>query len=138
MAIRLKNGTGKILNGCTVSFAVEQFSSTSLSKSDTTLEFATQVNATSPKTGTWVSRAVYSPTITSATYANLNGASSANRTTKTVVLNNLNIGPNDDLWLRWTVSSTPLYLNLQGDSRSEKCPFLSTTLPYCSQCDMSL
>ncbi|MFA9196814.1 MAG: immunoglobulin domain-containing protein [Aliarcobacter sp.] len=106
MAMRLKNGTGKVLNGCTVSFAVEQFSSTSLSKSDTTVEFATQVNATSPKTGTWVSRGVYSPAITSATYANLNGASSANRTTKTVVLNNLNIGPNDDLWLRWTVSSS--------------------------------
>jgi len=106
MAMRLKNGTGKVLNACTVSFAVEQFSSTSLSKSGTTVTFATQVNATSPKTGTWVSQGVYSPTITSATYANLNGASSANRTTKTVVLNNLNIGPNDDLWLRWTVSST--------------------------------
>jgi hypothetical protein len=106
MAMRLKNGTGKVLNGCAVSFAVEQFSSTSLSKSGTTVTFATQVNATSPKTGTWVSQGVYSPTITSATYANLNGASSANRTTKTVVLNNLNIGPNDDLWLRWTVSST--------------------------------
>jgi acetyl esterase/lipase len=106
MGMRLKNGTGKVLNGCTVSFAVEQFSSTASGKSDTSVTFAAQVNAASLKTGTWVSQGVYSPTITSATYANLNGASSANRTIKAVVLNNLNIGPNDDLWLRWTVSST--------------------------------
>jgi len=106
MGMRLKNGTGKVLNGCTVSFAVEQFSSTASGKSDTSVTFATQVNAASLKTGTWVSQGVYSPTITSASYANLNGASSANRTTKNVVLTGLNIGPNEDLWLRWTVSST--------------------------------
>ena len=107
MGMRLKNGTGKVLNGCTVSFAVEQFSSTTSGKSDTTLTLATQVNAASLKTGTWVSQGVYSPAITSASsYANLNGASSANRTTQTVVLNNLNIAPDQDLWLRWTVSST--------------------------------
>jgi hypothetical protein len=106
MGMRLKNGTGKVLNGCTVSFAVEQFSSTSLSKSDTTVTFSTQANATSPKTGTWVSQGVYFPAITSTSYANINGASSANRTTKTVVLSGLNIGPSDDLWLRWTVASS--------------------------------
>jgi len=106
MGMRLKNGTGKVINGCTISFAVEQFSSTSSGKSDTTLTFATQVNAASLKTGTWVSRGVYLPMITSTSYANLNGASNANRTTQTLVLGGLNIGPNDDLWLRWTVSST--------------------------------
>jgi hypothetical protein len=106
MGMRLKNGTGKVINGCTVSFAVEQFSSTTSGKSDTTVTFATQINAASLKTGTWVSRGVYSPTITSASYANLNGASSANRTIQTVVLSGLNIGPNDDLWVRWTVFST--------------------------------
>ncbi|NCY22775.1 hypothetical protein EBX31_12575 [bacterium] len=106
MGMRLKNGTGKVLNGCTVSFAVEQFSSTASGKSDTSVTFATQVNAASLKTGTWVSRGVYSPTITSASYANLNGASSANRTIQTVVLSGLNIGPNEDLWLRWTIAST--------------------------------
>jgi hypothetical protein len=106
MGMRLKNGTGKVLNGCTVSFAVEQFSSTASGKSDTSVTFATQVNAASLKTGTWVSREVYSPSITSASYANLNGASSANRTTQTVVLSGLSIGPNEDLWLRWAVSST--------------------------------
>jgi acetyl esterase/lipase len=106
MGMRLKNGTGKVINGCTISFAVEQFSSTSSGKSDTTVTFATQVNAASLKTGTWVSRGVYLPMITSTSYANLNGASSANRTTQTLVLSGLNIGPNDDLWLRWTVSST--------------------------------
>ena len=107
MGMRLKNGTGKVLSGCTVSFAVEQFSSTTSGKSDTSLTFATQLNAASLMTGTWVSQGVYSPGITSASsYANLNGASSANRTTQTVVLNNLNIAPDQDLWLRWTVSST--------------------------------
>jgi acetyl esterase/lipase len=106
MGMRFKNGTGKVLNGCTVSFAVEQFSSTTSGKSDTTLTFATQVNAASLKTGTWVSQGVYSPGNTSTSYANLNGAASANRTTTTVVLSGLNVGPNDDLWLRWTVGST--------------------------------
>jgi hypothetical protein len=75
MGMRLKNGTGKVLNGCTVSFAVEQFSSTTSGKSDTTMTLATQVNAASLKTGAWVSQGVYSPGITSASsYANLNGA----------------------------------------------------------------
>jgi|GEM_PF-828168 len=113
--LRLRNGTGQVLNGCTVSFAVEQFSATTQAKSDTTLTFATQVNADSLKTGTWVSQGVHSPTVTNASYTNINGASSANRTTKTVLLTNLNLGTNQDLWLRWTVASTssePLALGI--------------------------
>jgi hypothetical protein len=104
--MRLKNGTGKVLNGCTISFAVEQFSATTLGKSDTTLTLATQVNAASLKTGTWVSQGIYSPAVITGSYTNINGASSVNRSTKTVVLDNLNIGPKQDLWLRWTVAST--------------------------------
>jgi hypothetical protein len=106
LGMRLRNGTGKVLNGCTISFAVEQFSATTLGKSDTTLTLATQVNAASLKTGTWVSQGIYSPAVITGSYTNINGASSVNRSTKTVVLDNLNIGPKQDLWLRWTVAST--------------------------------
>ena len=106
MGMRLKNGTGKVLNGCTLSFAVEQFSATTSGKSDTTLTLATQVNAASLKTGTWVSQGVYSNIVTNGSYTNINGASSVNRAIKTVTLSSLNIAPDQDLWLRWAVSST--------------------------------
>ncbi|NDD82329.1 MAG: hypothetical protein EBZ53_07200, partial [Verrucomicrobia bacterium] len=119
MGLRLKNSTGKILNGCTVSFLVEQYSATTSGKSDTTLTFATQVNAAALKTGTWTSQLAYTPPVTNASYANLNGASSSYRTTNTVTLSNLNVGTNQDLWLRWTVATTssePLALGIDDVS----------------------
>ena len=115
MGLRLKNSTGKILNGCTVSFLVEQYSATTSGKSDTTLTFATQINAAGLKSGTWTSQLGYTPPVTSASYANLNGSSSSYRTTNTITLSNLNVGINQDLWLRWTVATTssePLALGI--------------------------
>jgi hypothetical protein len=115
MGLRLKNSTGKILNGCTVSFLVEQYSATTSGKSDTTLTFATQINAAALKSGTWTSQLGYTPPVTSASYANLNGSSSSYRTTNTITLSNLNVGSNQDLWLRWTVATTsnePLALGI--------------------------
>ena len=107
MGLRLKNSTGKILNGCTVSYVIEQYSATVSAKNSTTLTLATQINATSLKTGIWNVQSTYTPLNTNPTsYVNLNGASSSNRTTNTLTLSNLNVGTNQDLWLRWTVATT--------------------------------
>jgi len=106
MGLRLKNSTGKIITGCTVSYLVEQYSATTSGKSDTTLTLATQVNAAALKAGTWTPQSTYTPVATAASYTNINGSSSTYRTTNTVVLSNLNVGTNQDLWLRWTVATS--------------------------------
>ncbi|NBS55277.1 hypothetical protein EBT23_06960, partial [bacterium] len=120
MGLRLKNGTGKILNGCSVTYVIEQYSATTSGKSDTTLTFASQINAAALKTGTWTSQLTYTPPTTNSTsYVNLNGYSSSYRTTNTVTLSNLNVGTNQDLWLRWTVATTssePLALGIDDVS----------------------
>jgi hypothetical protein len=107
MGIRLRNSTGKIIDGCTVAFKVEQYSSsTALTNVMTTLALATQTNATSLRSGTWVTQTNFTPMVTNSTYKLLNGTSSANNTNRTVNLTGLQVAPGDDLWVRWLVSTT--------------------------------
>ena len=105
--LRLRNSTGKTLTGCTVAFFVEQFTATTVAKNNTIITFATQAGAGSLKTGTWITQAGYAPLVTNtSSYTRISGALSANRSSKSLTLTGLNVGPGTDLWLRWVVSST--------------------------------
>jgi hypothetical protein len=106
MGLRLRNSTGKILNGCAVTYVMEQYSATSLTKSDTTLTLALQINADSLKSGTWTPLSSNSPFITANSYVNLKGDTSTNRITNTVILSNLNVENKQDLWLRWSLATS--------------------------------
>jgi hypothetical protein len=118
MGLRLRNATGKVLHGCTVAFALEQMTATTLAKSDTLLNLAIQVNAASLKSGTWMSVTNFSPPTNASAYININGSGSSYsqspstnavpgaRSIKNITLNNLNVGQDQDLWIRWTFAST--------------------------------
>ncbi|MCX8496326.1 MAG: immunoglobulin domain-containing protein [Akkermansiaceae bacterium] len=104
--IRFRNSTSKTITICNLTFVVEQFTSTSVGKNDTMMTLASQTGAISLKAGTWITQASFTPQVTSATYARINGTSSSNRSAKAVTLTNLNVTPGTDLWLRWMTSST--------------------------------
>jgi len=118
MGLRLRNATGKVLHGCSVTFALEQMTATTVAKSDTLLNLATQVNAASLKAGTWMSVTNFSPPTNASAYININGSGTSYsqspstnavpgaRSIKNVTLNNLNVGQDQDLWIRWTFAST--------------------------------
>jgi hypothetical protein len=118
VGFRLKNSTGKVLHGCSLSFALEQMTATTVTKGDTSLNLSTQVNASSLKAGTWLSVTNFNPPTNTSSYTNINGSGTSYsqspstnavpgaRSIKNITLSNLNVGTNQDLWLRWTVSTT--------------------------------
>lgn len=103
-AAKLVNRTGATLNGCTIAYTVEQNSAT-ISSTTSKIDLSTQVNAADIKSGTWAAWQTTYPPATSATYSNISGNVAANRTVQTGTLTNLNVGNNQELWVRWTVST---------------------------------
>lgn len=133
MGFRLKNSTGKVLQGCTVSFALEQMTATTIAKGDTFLNLSAQVNATSLRSGTWLSMTNFNPPTNTSAYININGSGTSfsqspstnavpgARSVKTITLSNLNVGQGQDLWLRWklaTTSTEPVALGIDDVSIS--------------------
>ena len=104
---RLFNRTGQVIDTCTVTYTVEQNTATT-STTTSAITLATQTNAASltSGSGTWTTRLTTNPVATGTAYTNINGNLAANRVVQTVTLTNLNLLDNQELWVRWAVSTT--------------------------------
>jgi hypothetical protein len=108
------NTTGQVINNVEISYTGEMWrqGNTSRSTGPDTLHFSYAVNAADIQTGNYLNydfMSFYTPVLT----GNLNTATDGNNPTfqsyKTSVLGNLNLQPNDTLWVRWTDANSSSY-----------------------------
>jgi predicted extracellular nuclease len=105
---RFVNNTANTLSSLTVSYTGEQWrtggSATTTPSVAQTLDFQYQIGATGLTTGTWVDFNALdftTPTFGTTTASALDGNAAANRSLLSATLNNLNLAPGQEIWLRW-------------------------------------
>jgi len=97
------NDTGKRIGSLTIAFVGEQWRLGATGREDR-IEFGYSSDATSLATGTWtaVTELNFIAPVTSGTTGALVGNNSANRTSKSHTIGNLNIPAGATFWIRWT------------------------------------
>ncbi len=104
LALRIRNSTTNVLDQCTIKYSFNQNTSSGFTNSTwMTLSTATGF-LNSLKQGSWTDRLTNIPT--TAGIASYQILASPTSVSTNLILTNLSILPGQDLWIRWTISTT--------------------------------
>jgi hypothetical protein len=103
IGVQFQNNTGKIIGELTVSYICEQWRYGGSTFGPDRMDFQYSTDATSLTTGTWtdVNSLDCSSKVTSGTVGALDGNDSANRTSVSGTITDLNVSNGSTFWFRW-------------------------------------